>query len=54
MKPAIFPSNLFYNTFAKRPLSQGYYPDRTIHGEPYVYKKKGVFATTGKQFYCFK
>jgi len=47
MKSAIFLSNLFYNTFAKRPLPEGYYSDKTIHGEPCIDKKtKGVFATT--------
>jgi len=54
MKLSIFLSNLFYNIYTKHPLPEGYYPDKSMHGEPCVYKKKGVFATTGEQFYCFK
>jgi len=56
MKPTIFLSNLFYNTFTKHPLPEGYYPDKSIHDKPCVYKKKGgVFATTGEHFtVCFK
>jgi hypothetical protein len=55
MKPAIFLSKFFYNTFAKCSLPEGYYSDKSIHGDPYIDKKtKGVFATTGEQFCCFK